>query len=512
MKARRNILLTLFVATIILALNACGGATGSPPATQSAATTARQETTAQQTQEQSAAPALVPYAMTVLYPGDITPRMESFLADEFKAKMQEELNLTIEVSYSPWGEFFNKLDLMLSAGEPIDWFWSGPGDFSKHMSKKHCIEIDNLLEEYGQDILRIIPADNFKATSLNGKIYAIPSQAMPQGDKFYTILSRTDLMEEVGIKEFKTLEEFETTMEKISEARPDITMLSGQIFNNMVRWYSGDEHIRVSNYVYVIENEEGGQAYSIIENKELIRQINTKMSEWVAKGWLPEKVLTERNNNVTRYDNGNYAFMDGAILRPQERLPSVKKNAPDASLREFSLGDQPRYKQLASNEFIHITPQSKNPERTMMFINWIYASEENFMFAIFGVEGKDWTLNADGTIERLSKDDLWYDWMFNNIQYAKFSSDVNPDFIMDLQNWEDGVKLSKMFGFTFDNDPVKSEVAQIDTIWTNKFFPLIDGFVDFDSNYDTVLAELKGAGIDRYTEEFTKQLTAHVSQ
>ena len=96
-----------------------------------------------------------------------------------------------------------------------------------------------------------------------------------------------------------------------------------------------------------------------------------------------------------------------------------------------------------------------------------------------------------------------------NIAYAKFSSDVNPDFVSDLEHWEDDTELSKLYGFAFDNTPVKSEVAQIDSIWKNKVLPLVDGFVDFDSNYDAILAELKAAGIDRYTEEFTKQLTEY---
>lgn len=459
--------------------------------------------------EGEGAGSLEPYVMTVLYPGDITPRMESFIAGEFNQRMTEELNLTVEISYSPWGEYFNKLDLMLSSGEPIDWYWDGASSFAKHLSKKHCVELDDLLQNYGQDVLRMIPEENWTATTNDGKIMAIPSQAMPQGDKFYTILARTDLMESVGVESFSTLEEFESLMEQISAANPDVTMLAGAIDRPLIRWFSPDTHIRTQNYVYVIENEEGTQAYSLFENKELMRSINNKMAEWVEKGWVPEKVLTERNNDVTRMDNGNYAFMVGAILRPQERLASVRKNAPDAQLREFSLGDQPRYKELASNEFLYITPQCGNPERVMMFFNWIYQTEENFLFTCYGVEGKDYTLNEDGSIERLSKDDLWYDWMFNNIAYAKFSSDVNPDFISDLEHWEDNTELSKLYGFTFDNTPVKSEVAQIDSIWTNKVLPLLDGFVDFDSNYDAILAELKAAGIDRYTEEFTKQLTEY---
>ena len=44
----------------------------------------------------------------------------------------------------------------------------------------------------------------------------------------------------------------------------------------------------------MIENEEGTQAYSLFENKELMRSINNKMAEWVEKGYVPEKVLTER--------------------------------------------------------------------------------------------------------------------------------------------------------------------------------------------------------------------------
>jgi putative aldouronate transport system substrate-binding protein len=491
--------LSLLLLSLLLLLSAC--AAKPAPAAPSSAPPAK-----------GAAPAdLSPYQMTVLYPGDITPRMESFLAGEFNQRMTDELNLTVSVSYSPWGEYFNKLDLMLSSGEPIDWHWDGASSFGKHLSKKHCIALDDLLSAYGADVTRMIPKENWRATTSGGSIMAIPSQAMPQGDKFYTILARTDLMAEVGVKDFHTLEEFETTMEQLSAKRSDITMLSGPILQSLIRWYSPDDHIRIQNYVYVIENEEGSQAYSIFENKELMRSINQKMAEWVEKGWVPEKVLTERQNNVTRFDNGNYAFMDGAILRPQERLPSVRKNAPDALLREFSLGDQPRYKELASNEFLYITPQCADPARVMMFFNWIYQSQDHFLFTLYGVEGKDFTLNQDGSIERLSKDDLWYDWMFNNIQYAKFSSDVNPDFIEDLAHWEDNTTLSKFYGFTFDNTPVKSEVAQIDTIWTNKVYPLLDGFVDFDANYDAILAELKAAGIDRYTEEFTRQLTQYRS-
>ena len=65
---------------------------------------------------------------------------------------------------------------------------------------------------------------------------------MPQGDKFYTILARTDLMESVGVESFSTLEEFESLMEQISAANPDVTMLAGAMDRALIRWFSPDTH------------------------------------------------------------------------------------------------------------------------------------------------------------------------------------------------------------------------------------------------------------------------------
>ena len=115
--------IAILLLVLLFLLTACTAAPsmGTPPASTSSAEAVNLE----------------PYVMTVLYPGDITPRMESFIAGEFNQRMTEELNLTVEISYSPWGEYFNKLDLMLSSGEPIDWYWDGASSFAKHLSKKH---------------------------------------------------------------------------------------------------------------------------------------------------------------------------------------------------------------------------------------------------------------------------------------------------------------------------------------------------------------------------------------
>jgi putative aldouronate transport system substrate-binding protein len=102
--------------------------------------------------------------------------------------------------------------------------------------------------------------------------------------------------------------------------------------------------------------------------------------------------------------------------------------------QEFLLSpDKPKYKTMASTEGIFISSTAKYPERAMQMINWMLQRKENYLFCIYGVEGKDYTM-TNGRIQLINKDNFWYEWMFRNLNYMEFPDNVSQPEV-EVMKW-----------------------------------------------------------------------------
>ncbi|MDF2632920.1 MAG: extracellular solute-binding protein family 1, partial [Caproiciproducens sp.] len=98
--------------------------------------------------------------LNILYPGDESERMTSFLGKEFAETMKKDLNLKVKVTFVPWDQYWEQKDIMLAAKEPIDLYWDGLPDLSTMVNKKQCMPLDDLIQKYGQDMLKVLPLDH----------------------------------------------------------------------------------------------------------------------------------------------------------------------------------------------------------------------------------------------------------------------------------------------------------------------------------------------------------------
>ena len=95
--------------------------------------------------------------ITILYPGEETPRFKEFLENEFAAKVKEDIGLEIEMIWLPWDQYWTQKEIMLSAGDTIDLYWDGLADLSTFVNKHQAQPLDELIQTYGQDMLEVIP-------------------------------------------------------------------------------------------------------------------------------------------------------------------------------------------------------------------------------------------------------------------------------------------------------------------------------------------------------------------
>ena len=177
--------------------------------------------------------------------------------------------------------------------------------------------------------------------------------------------------------------------------------------------------------------------------------------------------------------------------------------------------EKPRYINATGGEVLCIPYSAKNPEGALKFLAWLWGSQDNYLFCLYGERGKDWDLDENGRLVTLSEtasgEGFFYEWMFRNANYQVFKEGVTDEYIEMYKHWDDDATVSAMLGFGFDNANVKDIETACNEAW-KKMAPILYGYVDFDENYPAAIAELEAAGINEYVAEVNRQLQEYMAK
>lgn len=450
-----------------------------------------------------------PEKITILYPGDESDRMTSFMGGEFAERMKKDLNMTVEMIFVPWDQYWDKKDIMLASKEPIDLYWDGLPDLSTMVNKQQCQPLNELIEKYGQDMLKVLPMEHIEGGSIDGVIYGIPSAYSPSSAMFQLVCVRQDILEDVGMDSISTTQDLMEFSKKAKDKYPNINGGGDPLIKPLTRYFTDEQYFFVSYSDLVVFGEESKKAYCFYETEafKALSKFNREMS---LAGQYTDDVTLRYNERDSRVQTGNYLWVEGSLGKETEIIDAVRANAPQAVMKSYLLApEKPRYITAAGGEAICIPHSAPNPAGAMKFLNWFYASQENYLFAIYGVEGTDYEI-VDGRINRLITDELFYEWMFRNQNYQLFSPEEDAGFIETYKHWDDNAKRSAAFGFAFNNENVKE--IELKLIEAEKLFASVrTGFVDFDTEYPKAVQAFKDAGIDEYVAEIQRQLDEYMA-
>ena len=444
--------------------------------------------------------------LKVIMPGDLSARMGDFVENELNDRLKKDLHMKLELTYIPWSNYQQKLELALSTGENYDLFWYGAPFVSVYYTKNYIQPLDELLNQYGQDLIKHIPAENFEQNRIDGKLWAIPSQAFTSAGKFSSVMVRQDLLEKVGMSEIKTIADLELFFEKMHVIDPSYYGYLETDRGHEMLWreLTDRNYSSLDERMLFMVDEDSGEMLSYVES-DLYRKVAQLRESWVNKGIIDKNLVGNPAAKIDQENAGKLLFRVGAVSRAMENLQTARNADPDARLREYYFAkDKPKFITTPSNEAFMIAAASKNPERAMMFMNWILHSKENYNFIIYGVEGKDYLLE-NGKIKLLTNDQLMYEWMWRNKDYFIAPASVEDDIIDDMLTNDENSRISKLFGFHFNEAPVIHEMAQVMAVYKEKFEPINFGLASYDEFYDDAITALKKAGYDIVFAELKKQ-------
>lgn len=454
--------------------------------------------------------------ITILYPGEETDEMKAFLEGPFAEKVAQELNMKVNFTWENWSDYWDQKTLRLAANDPIDLYWDGLGNLPGIVNRKEAQPLDELIAKcWPESMKNVLPDSQLAGGKIKGEIYGIPSAYTASSGMYQQVVVRQDLLEAVGMTEIKTAEDLREFAEKVQAQFPEFRGPADIAFKPVTRYFADEQYYTLAYDYMIVFGEESKQAYNFAETP-VFKKVADFNREMYLDGLYSDDLAIKYNERDSRMQTGLYLWVEGSVGKDQEIGGSVRTADPTARLASYLLApEKPRYINATGGEVLCIPYSAKNPEGAMKFLAWLWASQENYMFCLYGVEGQDWELNEDGRLVLISNtargDGYFYEWMFRNYNYKVFGDDVTDEYIETYKHWDDEAIPSAMLGFAFDNTGFEAIETAVQESWKN-MTPVLYGYVDWDENYDKALTEMKNAGVDEYVAEFNRQLAEFLAQ
>ncbi|WP_256760492.1 extracellular solute-binding protein [Cohnella sp. WQ 127256] len=537
-KVMRSTALVLFMVMLMSMLAACAQKNDKSNATHANAPTE----SAQSEAPEASKPAPDPVELNFMLWGDKPAGMDDVLA-EFEKRTKDTLNMKINISWTPMADFFNKVKLKLTAGEEVDAVFDAPwATMINNINQDLYLELDKyfLNDEY-PGLKQAFGQEYVNNNKFNEKLYGIPfTQGYKEINGFFI---RKDLREKYGMGQISSLSELEQYFDHVLKNESGMIPLADD--GNALRWNYGlndenDYFLAKSNKFMIgltgsiqAQCEMSGDLKECVtmelpgdrqEQLEGIPYDTVEIStRWKGTGYFEKDLLTQQNA-ASMFSAGKSGALAHGISQFATLKDQLAKAVPGAQLEFFSSGDSQRALQpramktdFKAFNFISIPVTSKKADSVMKFFDWLFSDKANHDLFERGIEGVDWIAEGDALFKypesgpRYVFPGYQMTWNPNSIRNLA-GMDEQVYQLLDYSMNVDSYYQTPLAGFTFDTEPVKSEIAKVAPVMDQIGQIYASGaFQDTFKKAHDLNQKARKLGLDKIREEATKQINAYLA-
>jgi len=516
MKNIKKIAALALAAVMSLSIVACGGKdTGSSTATSTETSTAAStETSTAASTETSTETASGDVTTINVYRccfNLATPDTDQVkkVQDAINAYIADKIPVQINLSDVGSGEYTDKANLALANKEiNLLWTasWEGTIGTNDLIPANAAYDITDLLP--GTALYDSMDAGQWEASKYNGRNYFVP--VYKDNVEGYDFMFRQDLIDKYGwdISKVSKLADLEPMLADAKAEGLKYPMLL-QKTAMFYRWYidSFDFFTADSTSNFVAVDKKTNEVVDTILTPEYL-EFCTLMAQWAEAGYISEDEATKTTTDTT--------------TQTQDWAVSWWTDIPVNDEADSRYG-QDVTMQKATDRWVHstsnlgscyaITANSTEAEAKACidFLGLLYTDSKLADMYTFGIEGEDFTYDANGHVTQTSDKYNHSMWESANATIVT-PLDNEPDNKADLyKDFNGGAKTSCAAGFRFDKSPVEAQYTACQNVFDQYGFALETGAYAA-AGVESVIAQyqaaLDEAGYQEVLAEFTAQYNA----
>ena len=551
MKKRTICLLLAMIMVLSIVLAGCSKTAETPAADETPATTEPAETTdnteTPEAPEETAEPALEQKTIQLMITGAGKQANSDKVWAAFNEQLQQYVpNTTVEFIDVSFDEYSEKFSQILASGEGVDLAWTGwLINKPQNIADGNLMPLDDLLAEYGQGIVDILGENvvEIHRNADDGKLYYLPSWQGLVGDRrgWLVVTEIAELAGDTWIEDTEAAlnkwrnnysedtEAFQAVLDQATKylaAAKEAGKLGAGINTGRVFGWSMYNGTRsnpgVGGAEIGIPFEDN--TFTVIDGvaSEHYKLYAKTMADWYKEGYIRSDIMSVDTSTLTTPKNGEitdttYVFSCDPYLTEADQEAAIADAGMDMTYLPI---EENAYLILGGDTSYAIPYCADEPERAMMVLNAIYSQPDLYNTLIYGIEGEDYTKNADGTITTSyvgaspTADDSYgiQRWIIGSCKNALINNGTDPNYYADLEALEETARVNPFLNFTFDRTNVEGICASILNVYY-EYGPQIDNGVagdNWEELYNNYMAARKDAGIEELVTEFQNQLNAYI--
>lgn len=430
--------------------------------------------------------------------------------NELNEYLKDKINAKVTLNFFAMADWKQKSPILIASGDNMDIvFTAGWDGYRKSVTQGAFVDITDLLEKYCPKTLALLPDAYIEGTKVNGRNYCVPVNK--DLAHTYGFLYRTDIAEKYGLdfESVKTYSDLTPLFAVIKENEPDHypVMSAGASTKN-----SALEHL---NFDPIGDATVPGKLYPNRDYK-VVNEFDTPEAmalfkvhhEWYKKGYVNPDAPTKKDLSA-EWNSGKVYFSKAQGKPFVDEDTTIQRGYPYkyvALTEPFITGNNTQ----GANHAVYRT--SKNVERALMFLELVNTDVFVNNLLNYGVEDVHYVKKGENVIDfapGLDAKTGYYpnaNWIFGNQFLNYFMAGQNTARWEAYREFNNSAVPSKILGFDFNQEPVKTEIAACANVLQEYNAGLNTGALDPEIYLPELVEKLKRAGVDTIIAEKQRQL------
>lgn len=446
--------------------------------------------------------------------GNGQPKDAQKVQDEVNKYIKDKLNASVSITCFLWGDDYEKkMTAKVASGEQFDICFTSSWalNYGVNAAKGAYVDLTNLLGKYAPKTKALLGDAVLKGSQINGRNYAIPANKEMAHNWGFVV--RQDLADKYNfdLTSIKKFTDIEPMLKVIKASEPGVYPLEA---------VTGESPYRSLDFEKMVDDDVPGALYGDARDTKVVNDFETPealalftmMHKYYQAGYIRKDADT-----VTDYSADTKAGKIFAAIRSLK--PGKDKELSSAegqNWTQISLTRPMQTTREMTGSMQAISKSSKNPQRALRLLELFNTDPYLNNLINFGIEGTHYVKVSDKIIDfapatnngKDSKYNPGTPWMFGNQFINYLFTNEDPKKWDNFKAFNASAGQSKVLGFTFDVQPVKTQIAALKSA-KKQFVPGLEtGKSDPSVVLPQLNAKLKASGLDTVLKEMQRQIDA----